>query len=219
MRASLAPVANHITMDSAVCALHPEDRAVAICDRCGGFACEDCQRETRRGRTLCALCYRRYLQIRKEHFADEERVRGLALNLYLLALAAWGFGSVASVVLADASVDSSRWKLALSAALWVTLGVAFLIAGRGMADLNRQRRLLTIGLSVLALPAFPVGTVLGGLVLFRLARPGTAFVFTPAYQEVLEAVPDGRPEGRARRVLFQLAVLSLVSHALWLVLR
>lgn len=41
------------------CAVHPTVRSLAICDRCGAFACARCLREGPRGEVLCEACHSR----------------------------------------------------------------------------------------------------------------------------------------------------------------
>ncbi|MFL5354817.1 YIP1 family protein [Archangium sp.] len=41
------------------CAVHPTLRSLAICDRCGAFACSRCLREGPRGEVLCEACHSR----------------------------------------------------------------------------------------------------------------------------------------------------------------
>ena len=210
-----APLLNDLHSDvqavaiGARCGAHPEDVAVITCDRCGNFACDGCRRNTKHGRVLCATCYRRYLTIRKEIFDDEQRVRRQSITLYLLGLTAWAVGSW------SASLSRKAGHLSLVMAFAATIvGLLFLIAGRGVAKLDRRRRPLVIGLACIALLGFPIGTLLGMQILIGLVRSKGRFVFSDKYREVLDAVPDGEPESKLRRTLYWSVVIWLIAYAL-----
>lgn len=200
--------------EHARCAEHPQDHAEVTCERCGNYACQECKRETKRGRRLCMKCYRRYLEIRRDHYRAEHRVQGLAVSFYLIA-ATWVFVVVSFARFIGRVDGVATWKLIA----WLLPGLLLVMAGRGMARLDRRRRPLAILLAGLSLLLVPIGTLLGARILIVLAREPGRFVFSDDYAEVLAAVPDGEPEGRLRRVLFLAAVFSLGLYAVLYLVR
>src|SRR5262245_18311541 len=71
------------------CAIHPENAAVATCQRCGNYLCPIC-RTRWRDQALCIACVDRALDA-KEQAPEETRAhRRQAILALVLGLGAWG---------------------------------------------------------------------------------------------------------------------------------
>lgn len=62
----------------------------------------------------------------------------------------------------------------LIAAVTMTFTLLFLVVGYGLWALRQWARVAAMALAMLSLLAFPVGTVIGGLILWRLMDPEVA---------------------------------------------
>ena len=93
---------------------------------------------------------------------------GILLLLFALLMLAVG----------AAAPGEDRAVAVIAASFFATMGAATLAAGIGLLKLKSWGRILQIVLSCLGLPGFPLGTVVSGLILYYLFRPGVELLFS-----------------------------------------
>jgi len=101
----------------------------------------------------------------------------------LLFLAATVILAIPTVILAIVAVTEAPpaaiglAAVGLIAGVTMTFTLLFLAVGYGLWTLRQWGKIAAMALAVLSLPAFPVGTVIGGLILWRLLDPAVAARF------------------------------------------
>lgn len=101
----------------------------------------------------------------------------------LLFLAGTVILAIPTVILAIVAVTEAPpaaiglAAVGLVGAVTMTFTLLFLAVGYGLWTLRQWARVAALALAVLALPAFPVGTIAGGLILWRLLDPAVAARF------------------------------------------
>jgi hypothetical protein len=83
----------------------------------------------------------------------------------------------------------SLYGLGIGITVFVVLGGLALLLGAGLLRLQDWARWLTIVLALIALPAFPVGSVVGALTIAYLVQPSIGEAFHPS----AHPVPIPRP--------------------------
>jgi hypothetical protein len=97
------------------------------------------------------------------------------LATVVLAFPTLLFGLAAVTVEAGAVI--AMFAVGLMAAVAMVFCVLFLSIGYGLWTLRQWARVAAIALAVVSLAAFPIGTVLGGLILWHLLKPEVAARF------------------------------------------
>lgn len=99
------------------------------------------------------------------------------LALSALAIVAWPMPAVWLTLSKDAGQYWALYGLGLGVALAGGLGVAAFLAGWGLMGLRAWARWLTVVLALLAMPLFPVGSLLAVAVTVYLLQPALAEAF------------------------------------------
>lgn len=134
-----------------------------------------------------------FAAIRQAHIKHEASIRSVGLLYYLFGAMA-ALGSV-SMIFTFTTVNTNQSDGMLSF-LWIILVIYLAIAGvlivtaRGLRKLKRWARIPTTILSALGLISFPIGTLINGYILYLIWSQKGKTIFTPEYQEVVEATPE-----------------------------
>jgi hypothetical protein len=116
--------------------------------------------------------------IRREHINHEASIKAVGFLYYI--------GGVAVTVAGIANLAGDAPGVGV---FLLVIGVGQLVAGWGVRALRQWGRVLGCILSGIGLFGFPIGTLINAYILYLfLAKKGRT-VFTPEYQEVIEATP------------------------------
>ncbi len=83
--------------------------------------------------------------------------------------------------------------LGILALAFLILGILPMLAGWGLLKLKEWARWITIGLAILALTAFPIGTAIGVVVIWYLLKPEVALAFGSGVPVVPQAIAPVTP--------------------------
>lgn len=122
------------------------------------------------------------------HTADrrDDSITFIALYHFLMSLvflAATVILAIPTVILAIVAVSEAPpaaigfVAVGLIAAVTMAFTLLFLVVGYGLWTVRQWARVAAMALALLGLLAFPVGTVVGALILWRLMDPGVAAHF------------------------------------------
>ncbi len=121
--------------------------------------------------------------IREKHLNTEASIRSLGILYYLAAI----FVSFQAVTLITLP-DKSQQQLAMTALMVGIVGLN-VATGVGLRRLRRWAQIAAGIMSAISMMNFPIGTIIGALILFVLFSPKGRFVFTAEYKQVIAATP------------------------------
>lgn len=123
-------------------------------------------------------------RIRKAHLATETNIRtsgGVYLFVgFLVGIA----GLIRMVTLQPETLMD--WGIAF---LQFFLGVAFALTGYWLRQFSASTRVSATLLSILSLALIPLGTIVGIYTLYNIHSKRGKLIFTPEYQDILDATP------------------------------
>lgn len=134
-----------------------------------------------------------FAAIRQAHIKHEASIRSVGLLYYLFGAMA-ALGSV-SMIFTFTTVTTNQSD-GMFSFLWIILviylaiAVVLIVTARGLRKLKRWARIPTTILSALGLISFPIGTLINGYILYLIWSQKGKMIFTPEYQEVVEATPE-----------------------------
>lgn len=150
----------------------------------------------------------------QEGESDLARPLLLTVVAVLDGLAAFCLLGIAGILVLAGAAAGWSVSLALGVLFLVVVAAASSVAVVGVLRLQAWGRSLQIGLSIVGLIAFPVGTALGGLLLYHLCQPGMRILFSGRKREELtveEAASVVRVSGG------QAGLVALVTAAVVLI--
>lgn len=140
------------------------------------------------------------VSIREQHLSTEASVKGAAI-LHLLGgslLALFCVGMLMDLATQADHGPGGGSQESLSAA-WPVVGLVLAVlqfmTGLALRKFRPRARVVAIVFSCIGLIFIPIGTVVCGYFLYLLAGKKGAFIFTPAYQEIIAATPEMKYKG------------------------
>ena len=129
--------------------------------------------------------------LRRQHLGHEASIKSVGLLYFLGGVLTSVSGIVILVMASDARTDED-YASSVFAMVLVIVGAATVLVGSGMRSLRGWAHKSGIGLAVLGLLAFPVGTLINAYVLWLLLSKKGRFVFAPGYAELVRVTPHVR---------------------------
>lgn len=132
--------------------------------------------------------------IREQHLSTEASIKGLG-GLYVLSgslLFLSGVGTLVVLVVQKAGGfdgQSMEPVVGIMSVVYLGLSVLHFLTGLALRKFKPWARIVAIVFAAIGLLLFPVGTLIGGYILYLLAGRKGNFIFTPAYQEIMAATP------------------------------
>ncbi|MBI2213969.1 MAG: zinc-ribbon domain-containing protein [Acidobacteria bacterium] len=113
---------------------------------------------------------------------------GVITLLAVLDLIGGGLYVIGALALA-LSIGVAEWDVASMVAIGIIglIGLVLLLAGSGLLLMKEFGRLTQLGLAVLGLIGFPLGTIISVLILYYLTRPGVRILFSERRIEELSS--------------------------------
>ncbi|MFN0040899.1 MAG: hypothetical protein ACKVP2_15405 [Burkholderiales bacterium] len=129
--------------------------------------------------------------LRRQHLGHEASIKSIGLLYFLGGVLTLVSGIVVLVTVSDERTDGiyAPWVFAM---VLVIFSAATVLVGSGMRALRGWAHKTGIGLAVLGLLAFPVGTLINAYVLWLLLSKKGRFVFSPGYPELVRVTPHIR---------------------------
>lgn len=156
-------------------------------------------------------------KLRQQHIQHEASIRSFGL-LFLLGGGVVFLGGGAGLVAGLASMGSGPAVAPAELAIFVVLvllGGGQLAAGVAMRRLHPRSRVPGSLLAGVTLLNFPVGTLIGGYILYLLNSEKGRTILSPAYAEVRAQTADMRPRtSTAAWVFLGVLVLALLAMLL-----
>jgi hypothetical protein len=120
---------------------------------------------------------------RAEHLRHETAIQMVGLLYFAAALGALAAGVTVAVL----THDEDTIRVAI---LFGLLSIGFGYSGWLLRRLDTRARYTASLLAVIALMALPIGTVLGGYVLYLVHSKKGRTILSPEYREVIAATPE-----------------------------
>lgn len=152
---------------------------------------------------------------RLEHLAHESSVRSIGTLYYIggFGMLLFGGSLVESVVKMPADRPARDIGIGL-----LVLGLVSLVVGWGVRRLERWAGIAAIVLSAITALAFPIGTMIGGYLLYVLLTAKGRRVLAPDYADIVAATPYMKSRTSIRfwitLGLIALGLIALLTAAL-----
>lgn len=138
--------------------------------------CQRCGTQLSREAGVCPSCGQ---ATGTSHGLPAMRRPGIITLIAVLDFIATGMYGIASFLIVAMAAGSDDAAVGiLFGVLLAVIATALALAGYGLIGLRNWGRLLQIGLSIVGLIAFPLGTIVSGLILYYLLRPGIRILFS-----------------------------------------
>ncbi len=154
-------------------------------------------------------------RVRRELIKHEAGIKSIGF-LYLfgaVVVSLAGIGMLLAFLLggnAEAAVaDSFGMVVGMTLAMIVFAGLYYWL-GIGLRRLDRRVRIVAIGLSIVGLLGFPLGTLISAYFLYLLASEKGNRVLSPEYQQIVAATPHIRYKSTAVLIVL-IALLVLIA--------
>ena len=199
------------------CAQHPEAAAVLTCERCGDFACSACA-DSSGSQPRCKRCgIGHHEALRRELGSHERLVRVSALYLAVFGSVSCIWVVVKPMSMTLGTIDAGWFYT--GRALPLAAGVLWLYAAWQAQRFTRAGQVLATLASVLGLWSVPLGTLIGGSMLWILHSAQGRAVFSARYRAAMAATPQLSFEipiatRLALALLFGLTVLFWLNEGL-----
>lgn len=129
-----------------------------------------------------ALERERAIAIRNAHFTHEGIIKAIGfMNLF--------FGILTLITLGTMMVGIERATLGIAVAVTLLLSIPQILIGYGLIKLHLWARNIAGVLYAISLLAFPIGTVIGGAILYVLFSYEGKMIFSSEYREVIKHEP------------------------------
>jgi hypothetical protein len=196
------------------CATHPDRDAMAVCQRCGDFACLNCLIWRGVPGNHCAGCRPHHLrEIRTRMIGHETRIRGIG-SLYFLMSTAF---LLPLIVMIGVGLSEGLGTVSGELGVVLIMGVisgGLIYLGHGVRKLRTWSRPVAIAMSSLGLLAIPFGTIINGYFMWLLLSQRGRQVFSDEYRAVIEATPEIRYRSSPVVLVAFVLLLLLIAAAI-----
>ncbi|TDU73086.1 hypothetical protein EI77_01553 [Prosthecobacter fusiformis] len=148
-------------------------------------------------------------KLRREHLDNEATIKSVGLLYYLGGFLA----IVGGLVLLLEGIDNDRSAVVIEGGVFFVLGIAQLFIAYGLRRLRSWTRIPTLLFSIVGLIAFPIGTLINGYIISKIAGRRGKFVMTPEYQLIISETPHVK-----RKINRKLIIVLGVLIGLFLIL-
>ena len=124
-------------------------------------------------------------EIRRAHINHEASVKSVG-TVYLIGAL---FATIGGIGCFAATGSSSQVGLTAVGAIYLLLGILLGFVAFGLQNLKTWARWIAAVFSSLSLILFPMGTLIGGYILYLLISQKGTMVFSAGYQDIIKATP------------------------------
>jgi hypothetical protein len=128
-------------------------------------------------------------RIRREHISHEVSVKSIGLLYYLatffLGLASIGFAFALVNAEEIPGLEGAEYMLPI----FVVFAIIYGVVGYGIRSLASWSKIPVIFLSALSLLSIPIGTLIGGYILYLVLCAKGKVVLSPQYKEIIRQTP------------------------------
>lgn len=153
-------------------------------------------------------------QMRRYHLSHEASIRSFG-SLYWFGGGVMVFLGGAVIVRSLMGTLNQRqiglpFEMIMTSTVYIGVGLLQIAVGRGLRKLTPNGKKGGIIFGMIGLIGFPVGTLLGGYLLYLLLSAKGKVIFSPQYQEVLKATPHIVYKNRIVLLLLIIVVLIVI---------